>query len=255
MKGEKPGLALIRITYDAIAWAKDEVNTAGNYTVSSEADTPGYLFFNPIEPRNAVVIPVQIYSGEPGNGGIDPGIKYSGEYDTVYIDKAVGSAEYTFTPASASGTITSVRVHEPLHGKDLKEAWDNGWTNGIKNDDGSYTITLLDGRNIVEIKAGEAVKYYVMYAKAVDVKIEKEDGTLLQSGADVAPGEKLTISMPGLKTPVQKLSGIYNPGYPHNVWVRYYDDEGAEWTSTTGVDDVGQPKGVQYTIKVTNSSE
>ena len=103
------------------------------------------------------------------------------------------SAEYTFTPTAKTGDkeekITSVKVHTPITVTDgiiscgTSTKWnpkrwlkDGKWTTykATETEDGkqSYTVKLSEGRNIVEIKAGDATTYHVILARGVDVTID-----------------------------------------------------------------------------------
>jgi len=76
-----------------------------------------------------------------------------------------------------------------------------------KNEDGSYTLRLTFGRNIVCLTdaSGKSV-YQVMTAKPChrDIKVGDEIVT------SVKPGDKVTVQYSGLYHPAGKLSGIHN---------------------------------------------
>jgi hypothetical protein len=75
------------------------------------------------------------------------------------------------------------------------------------NADGSYTLRLTQGRNIVRLTnaAGQSV-YQVMTAKPChrDIKVGDEVVTF------VKPGDEVTVQYSGLYHPASKLAGIYN---------------------------------------------
>ena len=81
---------------------------------------------------------------------------------TVSVENA---AEYTFQPTATTGgddtKITSVRVHAPIMAENGKltqnpSDWLNdktAWQTYKPNADGTYTISLVEGKSIVEIKS------------------------------------------------------------------------------------------------------
>ena len=132
------------------------------------------------------------------------------------------SAEYTFTPTATTGDssekIKSVRVHKPITVTDGKLSenptdWlkDSSWkTYSAKTtEDGkqSYTIQLSEGRNIVEIKAGDATTYHVILARGLDVTIDN----VYRSGKALEVGDTAKITMENMIPPMFKMSAIYNP--------------------------------------------
>lgn len=133
------------------------------------------------------------------------------------------SAEYTFTPTAKTGEnqteITSVRVHKPItveNGKlsENPNNWlnDSSWTTYQANTNTdqyqkSYTIQLSEGRNIVEIKAGDATTYHVISARGLDVTIDN----VYRAGCALEVGDTAKITLNNLIPPMFKMSAIYNP--------------------------------------------
>ena len=132
------------------------------------------------------------------------------------------SAEYTFTPTATTGDssekIKSVRVHKPITVTDGKLSenptdWlkDSSWktysAKTIEDGKQSYTIQLSEGRNIVEIKAGDATTYYVILARGLDVTIDN----VYRSGKALEVGDTAKITMENMIPPMFKMSAIYNP--------------------------------------------
>ncbi|MEA4893210.1 MAG: hypothetical protein VB085_11710, partial [Peptococcaceae bacterium] len=156
LRALKPGLSLVKVTYDSLIFQ----NSNG---------IP--IYYPGIDPENTRVIVVNV-GGDAGD--IRPNIGQT-EFDTLYfLEKLLepegtetpgpGFAEYTFTPASTSPL--KVRVHGPLH----NTAWGQGWTSYEPAKDGSYTVHLKEGRNIIELtNAAGAASYYVVTALGVVV--------------------------------------------------------------------------------------
>ena len=132
------------------------------------------------------------------------------------------SVEYTFTPTATTGEnpekITSVRVHKPITVTDGKlssnpSSWlkDSSWTTYQANEteDGkqSYTIKLSEGRNIVEIKAGDATSYHVILARGLDVTIDN----VYRPGQKLESGDTVKVTLENMIPPMFKMSAIYNP--------------------------------------------
>jgi hypothetical protein len=87
-------------------------------------------------------------------------------------------------------------------------------------------VKLYEGRNIVEVSGGAFKEYHVINAKGITVNVT------------TAPDGKLKISFGGIKTPLEKIAGIYNPGFPDTCYVKY----GSVRSS-----------GVQYTLNEDNA--
>jgi hypothetical protein len=245
--GLKPGLSIIKITYGAIGWRVDlgQDNTSNDVTNSD-----GYrnlIYYDPMEENCTGIVVVNV--GGPDSSGITTNIG-QGEDDTIYFPDTETSVNYAFAPTSAidDGKIT-VRVHDPLH----RAKWGEAWTEyGTKESGTSFDVTLKDGRNIVEVASGGAVKYYTIYAKAIPITITNLTNPDWSPGDPVNVGDEMNVHIKNLKTPVQKLSGIYNPGIQ-----AYIDENGkTNYKSTDYVayDDIAagrtfESERTQYDIK------
>ena len=212
----KEGISVIKVTYDAEYF--------GSASDSGE-DTFGIpLYYNAIEPENTRTVIVNV--GGKNTANIESGIKQT-EYDTIYFNKNLTDcAEFTFTPTVGEGHTLSVRVHDPLHNTE----WGKAWTSYKANSDGSYTVKLKDGRNVIEISAEDgSACYYVVNCRGADVKIVNKT----REGSEYfVVGDSVEISFDGLTLPVQKMAAIYNPNYPDNGWIEYTDSNGETVRST-----------------------
>ena len=132
------------------------------------------------------------------------------------------SAEYTFTPTATTGEnsekITSVRVHKPITVTDGKlsenptkwltdSSWKTYQANETEDSKQSYTIQLSEGRNIVEIKAGDAISYHVILARGLDVTIDN----LYRPGQNLKCNDTAKVTIENMIPPMFKMSAIYNP--------------------------------------------
>jgi hypothetical protein len=178
-----PGVSVIKVSYDPIEYV-----TRGG----------GTHRFNAIDSRNTVSVVVNV------NGGADfnTGITMRNDFDTAYFDIENGYRAFTFTPASGS----SVRVHDPLN----QRSWGNGWRSYDQASDGSFTVQLRDGRNIIEVQNGSSVRYHVVKARGIEVDVIN----VTSPGMPFSEGDTARISLRGIETPIEKLAGIYNPGVP-----------------------------------------
>ncbi len=209
----KPGISVIKITYDALDW---------------ESSGGGSIVYSAIWDEN---IPPIIVNVDPDNSTkITPHINQS-EFDTIYYNRTQNGqkvddhAEYTFTPEADKDI--RVRVQNFLR-DDFEK--DSDWTSYEANEDGSFTVDLYDGYNIIEMKAGSSVRYFAVRAYGLDVTVY--DKTVnMNTDNQIRPGDTVEISFEGLMMPLPKLGAIYNPGYPADIWIQY-DLNGMQMDST-----------------------
>ncbi|MDR2501836.1 MAG: DUF4430 domain-containing protein [Oscillospiraceae bacterium] len=207
------GVSVVKVTYDPI----ELYNAAGSPVAKLNGISDSAV--------GAVVINVG------GTAAFDTGITARNDFDVFYFDKAAGSRTFKFTPDAG----TAVRVHKPLNISD----WGSGWTEYEEDIDGSFTVTLYEGRNIFELKNGGETAYYVLRAHGVSVTVENKN----RPGQPFVPGDTAQIKIKGIETAVEKLAGVYNPGYgtdlrPH---IKYTD----------GTATVESAKGGQYSSLTT----
>ncbi|MDR0596272.1 MAG: InlB B-repeat-containing protein [Clostridiales Family XIII bacterium] len=216
------GVSVIKISYDPIEYIMPNGSTTHK--------------FNGIATGNTGVVVVNVGGGTASFG---TGLTARNDFDTFYFDKAAGSRTFTFTPAAG----TSVRVHDPLN----ISAWGSGWHDDYSaGADGSFTVTLKEGRNIVELENGGSKKYHVLRAKGVDVAV----ANVTRPGEAFAAGDAASITVSGIETAVEKLAGIYNPGF--------YSGSGTDIRPqikyTDGTTTVESGKGKQYQSLITGFS-
>jgi hypothetical protein len=223
--GKRKGVSVLRITYDPVR----HFGTLNPGTAATVGASSSNTYYNAIDPLNTGVIVVNVV---PDAANFNPANLWANiplrEYDWVYFDKYVGDhAKYTFTPTADSGLI-SVRVHKPIHAGGA--TWGAGWSDGTANPDGSFTIDLYDGRNIVEVSTDtqDFKQYHVVNAKGIDLNITNTSRPAWTRGQPLNAGETLQISFSGIRTPLEKISGIYNPGFQNYTYVVYKDKAGEE---------------------------
>jgi len=197
----RAGVSVIKVTYGPL-----------HYLTATDNGTPGNTnwSFNGIDPQNTGLVVVDV--GDDA-GTFDTGITLKGDLDTFYFDKTAGARDYTFTPAAG----TTVRVHDPLN----VSAWGSGWHSYAAAPDGSYTVKLKGGRNVVELTNAGKVQYRVVRAKGVDVTVTNTTNP----GQPFAAGDNARIAISGIEGGVEKLAGIYNPAFNAGTKgkLTYYD--------------------------------
>lgn len=201
IKAAKPGVSVIKISYGPL-----------RYLTANDNGTPGNTnwSFNGIDPQSTGVAVVNV-----GNnvGTFDTGIDVRNELDTYYFDKTADERDYTFKPAAG----TTVRVHDPLNISD----WGEGWNSYDVASDGSFTVKLQGGRNIIELTQDGKVQYRVVRAKGVDVTVTNTTNP----GQSFVAGDNARISITGIEGGVEKFAGIYNPAFNAGTKgkLTYYD--------------------------------
>lgn len=204
------GTAIVLVTYDAIG-----VNDYASGSASKTAYVGGQ-YWGAIWPENTAVYVVSV--GDETNS-IQPnmvinennvetekvaGKNVDAEHDIFYYLDTTEGAIYTFKPEG----VAEVTMAYPTIGEQM--ATYKGFTsNGVtKNDDGSYTLLLKEGRQIVRLtdETGNAV-YQVLTAK----KCHREITNATRPGSKLfVPGDKVKVQYSGLRHPSNKLAAVYN---------------------------------------------
>lgn len=201
IQAKKAGVSILRISYDPIAIVKR--STLKEIFPGNGKD-------------NAAIVVVNV----DGSSTIQTGIELS-EFDAIYYLASItddtkttqipnAHGEYTFTP-SAKGGIDQVQVH----GTAGDHPWQtDSWKSYTPNADGSYTIELQHGKNVVRITSGKTERYFVIQSYALEAVIE--NGTAFATDEGIKIGttaeKEVKISYNGLVMTLPRLNGIYNPG-------------------------------------------
>ena len=215
------GTAIVLVTYDAI-------------NVSSAAGGP---FFSAIWPENTGVFVVSVDAVESGispnmtinetlNASIiankNAGINVDAELDVFYYTETEGGYDYTFTPA---GAISSVSLAQPVVGANMTTYAGFSTDKVTDNEDGSYTVSLTHGRNIVKLASAGGEEYQVLTAKETAYTITNAS----RYGEKFQPGDEVSVRFNTLYHPSTKLAGIYNM----SAYIRY-EVNGSAVTNTAG---------------------
>ena len=205
------GTVIVLVTYDAIGV---------NYYDSSSGIKHPYMggeFWGAIWPENTAAYVVTV--GQTASA-VEPEMKINEKYNTgalkrageyvdaehdvfYYLDTEQGFP-YTFTPRNAA----EVTMAYPAIGDRMATYTGFGSEGVTKNADGSYTLLLKRGRQIVRLTdaAGNAC-YQVLTAKPCHREITNAS----RPGSKFfIPGDKASIQFSGLFHPANKMAGIYN---------------------------------------------
>ena len=206
------GTAIVLVTYDAM-----HVN---EYNGATKKDFVGGADWSAIWPENTGVFVVTV--GEQAEditpnitinedyltqaNGVDTKLSMENldaEFDVLYYLDTEDGFDYTFSPEGAA-TVTLARPTIGTNTASYTGFSAEGVTN---NGDGSYTLHLTMGRNIVCLTdaAGKSV-YQVITAKPCHREIKVGDDVV----TIVKPGDVVTVQYSGLYHPAGKLAGIHN---------------------------------------------
>ena len=202
------GTAIVLVTYDAM-----NVDIEDRLYQESAPEKPwNDGFFSAIWPENTGVFVVSVGAEDSGittgmtineNKGTPnktAGKNVDAEYDVIYFVGQQG--EYTFTPGTEGVTVS---VANPAITDNVLAF--NGFTAVEAAEDGSVTVPLTEGRNIVKVEKDGKAEYQVITAKQVTVTV---NGQPLEE-AVVAPGNEVTVVFDTIYNPVNRLA-VYNTG-------------------------------------------
>ena len=211
LTAKKEGTAIILVTYDSI----------------NAACAIGGPFFGAIWPENTGVFAVTVGGADSGittgmkinegknaadtSAGKLAGDNLDAEHDVIYFLTAITDAEgnteqtenacgeYTFTPEGAE----TVEIANPVVSDRLSF---NGFKAVSKNNDGSYTVKLTEGRNIVKLSNEKGSEYQVITAKGVTAEVNN----ITSPGKALTAGDAFSVKFSTVYHPANKLAGVYN---------------------------------------------
>lgn len=203
------GTAIVLVTYDGI--------NLNYYNNTDKKDYLGGEYWGAIWPENTGVFVVTVGEEE---AAVDPNMtineqynvealrlagKYlDAEHDVLYFLDSEEGFPYTFSPVG----VTSVTIASPEI-SETSATYKAFSTDGVtKNEDGSYTILLKYGRNIVKLSDTNGHSaYQIISAKPC----HREITNITRPGSKIfQPGDKFKIQYSGLFHPANKIAGIYN---------------------------------------------
>ena len=206
------GTAIVLVTYDAIH--------LDQYSGATRKDFVGGSDWGAIWPENTGCFVVTVGAAASGItpnmtinenyltqvNGVDTKVakeKLDAEFDVLYYLDTEDGFDYTFTPEG----VSSVTLARPVLGENSASYTGFSAEGVTKNDDGSYTVRLTEGRNIVCLTGADGKSVYqVITAKPChrEIKVGEEIVTRVQ------PGDAVTVQYSGLYHPANKLAGIHN---------------------------------------------
>lgn len=215
IKAVGKGAAIVLVTYDAIALNYYKYNAKADSL--TKTNFMGGEYWGAIWPENTAAYVVTVgddatamqpnmFINEAYNeGALKTAGKYvDAEHDVFYYLDTEEGATYTFTPEG----VDHIEIAYPTIGEQM--ATYHGFaTEGVrKNVDGSYTLLLKEGRQIIKLTDAQGNSIYqVLTAKPCHreiTNVSREGSAVFQ------PGDKVKIQYSGLHHPANKLAGIYN---------------------------------------------
>lgn len=209
MKAIGNGSAIVLVTYDALA--------AHTYSKAERKDFVGGAYWSAIWPENTAAYVVTVGQGETGivsnmtvNEGKNPtSLKLAGDHvdaecDVFYYLKGEAGFVYTFKPEG----VAKVEIAYPTIGAQMATYSGFGTEGVTANEDGSYTILLKQGRQIVRMSnTSGAAEYQVLTAKEVDYTLSNLTDPEKET---FEAGDQVAVLFDHLYHPANKMSGIHN---------------------------------------------
>ena len=233
VRANKPGAALVLVTYDAMYASQAYVSGKAGQSCLFSAIWPentGVLVFSVDADGSAIETNMML-------GGTGAGYEIDAELDPLFYTGSDG-ASYTFTPeADCTVTVNRSIVTNAM-------TFGGFSSDGVRqNADGSVTVSgLTTGKHIVKVEKNGLATYQVLTAKQTSYTV---------SGENVRAGDTVTIQFSGLVNPVEKMSGIYNA----SAVIRYTGTDGTVFSSNPGgaygvYDFSGNPERQQLTVTI-----
>ena len=212
------GTAIVLVTYDAIRLTSYSGATAGAFAGGNDwgaiwPENTG-IFVVTVGQQATGITPNIIINKDylttvtPWGGGAPIDTKLSmenvdAEFDVLYYLDTEDGFDYTFSPEG----VSSVTLARPTIGANAASYAGFSAEGVTDNADGSYTLHLTMGRNIVRLTGADGKSLYqVITAKPChrDILV---GGDVVES---VKPGDAVTVQYSGLYHPAGKLAGIHN---------------------------------------------
>lgn len=199
IKAKSQGTAIVQVRYDAM---KAEVS-GGNLWSSIWAENVGTFVVTVGDIPEGIRSNMKLPYEQPNRAG-----EIDAEHDIFYYPEGEKGFDYTFTPEG----VANVTVANPA--VDLKTntlSYPDGFSaeNVTVNKDGSYTVRLTFGRNIVCLTDAEGRSVYqVMSAKPMSFTYSRNART----DKYILPGDVVVVNFKGLYHNAGKLAAIYNQG-------------------------------------------
>lgn len=199
VKAKSQGTAIVQVRYDAMT---AEV-AGGNLWSSIWAENVGTFVVTVGEKAEGIRSNMKLPYEQPNRTG-----EIDAEHDIFYYSEGGDGYDFTFTPEGVS-TVTVANPVVDITANTL--SYPDGFSdkNVTGNADGSYSVRLTFGRNIVRLTdaAGRSA-YQVMSAKPMSFTY----GQNARSDKYILPGDVVVVNFKGLYHNAGKLAAIYNQG-------------------------------------------
>lgn len=191
LTAKSSGTAIVLVTYDAMTL---NFGSGDSFYGAIYPENTGVFAVSVDEDGIDADVGITINEGKNTTDAKLSGDNIDSEHDCIYYMGDKGELE--FTP-----TIPNAKVYAANPSVDTKISY-TGFAEVAKNADGSFSVPLTTGRNIVKIEADGKTEYQIVTAKKVTVTVN--------NGETVRPGDTLSIVFDRLYHPANKLAGVYN---------------------------------------------
>jgi hypothetical protein len=209
------GTAIVMVTYDA-CYAHGYNKIDGSYFSGRDYDYWFGAKWSALWAENTGLFVVSVGDGKEAdsetfvpNFVLDKEVgredlTIDSEHDVLYYFEDEAGYNYTYAPTGA----VKVEVANPVVDSEKNTvSYEDGFKTITANQDGTYSILLTFGRNIIRTTAADgSVAYQVLSAKPCGYEIINETNP----GSDVYPGNQVSVQFHGFYHPMSKLAGIYN---------------------------------------------
>lgn len=210
------GTAIVKVTYDALKVnGSNYISEANNAFSSIWPENVGLFVVTVGQDETTITTGIEsnkernqkANEGKTGNQVMNlQNGAFDADIDSVYYVDTEPGATYKFTPSA--GSEVSVLRPDINHAAGTVSYGDGTFSadDVTPHPDGSFSVLLKEGRNIVKIERDGQAEYQVMTARPLNVTIEN----LTRPQEEVGPGDRVKVVFQGLSFPANKLSGIYN---------------------------------------------
>ncbi len=207
LTANKPGTAIIEVTYDAIqlSGATSTGGFNGTYGATDPARS-GLMVVTVGGADSSVNFGIESFASLGSTTfSQDNARAWDAEFDTLYFTGDSGELKLSPTATSA---VQSVAVSG-----DKGDSWTT-----LTADGGVYTATIVPGNNIIRVTTAAGTAYQVVRGDKVTYTVAEVSGDGKSDGDGIIEaGETIRITIAGLHTPIPKMAGNYNPGYAGNT--------------------------------------
>ena len=212
----KPGTAIVRVTYDAMTNAQGQSSTASKQFSAIWPECTGVFVVTVGEDGTHIEKNMLIDRTEGKSTALDA------EHDILFYLGSEG-AEYSFTPELGS----TVTVDRSVVGDEMTFG---GFTaDGVTVNAVTHEVTvtgLTTGRHIIKVEKGGVANYQVVTTREVSYDLQDNAGAV----GTTKSGETVKLQFHNLVNPREKLSGVNN----FRAYLFYVGADGATFGKDSG---------------------